>query len=94
MMSNAVTLSFNKSLTNLAGYDYGKQIYEDQIKGKIDINSEFTIEFPATIKGVASSFVQGLFKDIVDDIGLSTTEKRLVIVAENNLDDSIRRKLM
>ena len=92
-MENAVTLSFSKSLTNLAGYDYGKQVYKEQIEGKIDINYEFTIEFPSTIKGVACSFVQGLFKDIVDKIGLSATENRLVIVSENNLSDSIRRKL-
>lgn len=93
-MSNEVMLSFNKSLTNLAGYDYGKQVYDNQIAGKIDIDKEFTIGFPPAIKGVASSFVQGLFKDIVDKIGLSATEKRLKIVAENNLSDSIRKKLM
>lgn len=93
-MDNAVKLSFSKSLTNLAGYDYGKQVYEEQIAGKIDINTDFTLEFPSSIKGVASSFVQGLFRDIVEKIGLNATERRLKIVSSNNLDDSIRRKLM
>ena len=93
-MDNTVKLLFKKDLTNLAGYDYGKQIYEEQIAGKIDINSDFTLEFPPSIKGIASSFVQGLFKDIVDKIGLSATEKRLIIISDNNKKERIRKKLM
>lgn len=93
-MNNTVTLSFNKSLTNLAGYDYGKQVYEEQVAGNIDLESEFTIEFPPGIKGVAASFVQGLFKDIVDKIGLSATETRMIILSDNNLEDCIKKKLL
>ena len=93
-MSNVVILSFSKSLTNLAGYDYGKQVYDEQIAGKLNVDTDFTIEFPSSIKGIASSFVQGLFKDIVDRIGLNATEKRMNIVSDNDLEDVIRKKLV
>jgi len=80
---NKISLEFDKTLTNLAGYDYGKAIYDEQVKGKIDIDKEFGIEFPSQIRGVASSFVQGFFEDIVDNIGLIETEKNVHIISEN-----------
>lgn len=61
VMNNSVNLKFNNTLTNLAGYDYGCEIYRTQVKGKININEIFTIQFPSQITGVASSFVQGFF---------------------------------
>lgn len=76
---NSVKLNFDEELINLAGYDFGKNTYETQIKGKINLQSNFEIEFPDEIKGVASSFVQGLFGDIINQIGLLNTEKRVMI---------------
>lgn len=80
---NKVKLYFEKALTNLAGYEFGIEVYEEQVKGKIDINREFIIEFPEQIKVVASSFVQGFFEEIVNSIGLLATEERTVIVSNN-----------
>lgn len=81
---NKVILYFEKTLTNLAGYEFGIEIYEEQVKGKIDTNKEFFIEFPKQIKVVASSFVQGFFEEIVNEIGLLATEERAIIVSEND----------
>ena len=81
-MNNSIELVFDNTLTNLAGYDYGVSIYNSQVKGKIDLNTEFFIVFPKQIRGVASSFVQGFFENIVDDIGLLQTEKNTRIVSE------------
>ncbi|MBE5854145.1 MAG: hypothetical protein E7297_02165 [Lachnospiraceae bacterium] len=80
---NKVELVFDKKLTNLAGYDYGVSIYNEQVKGKIDLNETFEIVFPAQIKGIASSFVQGFFEEIVVNIGLIETGKRARIISEN-----------
>jgi hypothetical protein len=77
-----VELAFDNTLTNLAGYDYGISIYNNQVDGKLDLNTSFEIVFPTQIRGVASSFVQGFFEKIVDTIGLLQTEKNAVIISD------------
>ena len=91
---NKVNLVFDKTLSNLAGYDYGREIYEEQVRGKIDLYQEFTIEFPEQIRGVASSFVQGFFANIVETIGLLATEERTNIISGNSrVRNNILKKL-
>ncbi|WP_302810510.1 MULTISPECIES: STAS-like domain-containing protein [Eubacterium] len=91
---NRVTLKFNNTLTNLAGAEFGKEIYEEQVKGKLDLNKKFEIQFPDQVKIVASSFVNSFFADIVREIGLKGLEDRLVIISNNSkLHDSIIKKL-
>lgn len=93
-IENKVNLSFNGSLSNLAGYDYGVATYKDQAENKLDISRDFMIVFPDHIEGVASSFVQGFFSVIVGEIGLLSTENRLIIKAKNKeLENSIKKKL-
>ena len=81
-MNNQVELVFDKTLTSLAGYDYGRNVYEQQVKGRIDLTKPFRLCFPGQIKGVASSFVQGFFEEIVIAIGLLNTEKNTAIVSD------------
>ena len=81
-MNNRVELIFDNTLTNLVGYEYGKKVYEQQVQGKIDLAKEFQLVFPKQIKGMASSFVQGFFEQIVTTIGLLKTEKHTVIISE------------
>ena len=91
---NKVKLSFDKDMSNLAGFDFGKSVYNNQVKNKIDITKKFFLEFPPEITGVASSFVQGLFDEIVNEIGLLTTEERAIIVSENKrIEDTLIKKL-
>ena len=93
-MENIVRLSFKKTSTNLAGYDYGIEVYEEQVRGKIDVQAPFIIEFPQEIKGIASSFVQGFFADIVGEIGLIATEERATVKAgSERLEKSVISKL-
>ena len=92
--NNMVTLTFEKSLTYLAGFDFGEKIYKDQLADKIDFKKNFTIIFPDQIKGVASSFVQGLFKEVIDEEGLWETEKKISIKSSSDeLSEAIRKKL-
>ena len=91
---NKVNLVFDKTLSKLAGYVYGRKIYEEQVRGKIDLYQEFTIEFPEQIRGVASSFVQGFFANIVETIGLLATEERTNIISGNSrVRNNILKKL-
>ena len=38
-MEQTIQLEFNMTITRLAGYDYGKSVYEDQIRDKINYTS-------------------------------------------------------
>lgn len=90
-MNNRVELVFEKTLTSLAGYPFGEEIYKEQVEGKIDLNQPFEFVFPPQIKGVASSFVQGFFEVIVSQIGLLDTEKRAHIISAH---ESFAEKFM
>lgn len=82
-MSNSVSLVFNKTITKLAGFPYGESIYETQIKDKVDLFQPCKIVFPSNIERVASSFVQGLFSEIVKAIGYQGVEDNIEIETAN-----------
>lgn len=93
-MKNKVTLNIDKDIVSLAGYDFGKSIYCSQVKENININENFSIEIPSNVKFVASSFVQGFFSDIINEIGLLAAEERIHIISENTqLSKSFMNKL-
>ena len=89
---NKINLSFDKKLTNLAGYDFGVRVFEEQVKNKLNFNAKFELVFPDEIRMIASSFVQGFSADIVQQIGLKATEENLV-VSNEKLRNSIIKKL-
>ena len=64
-MENKVELKFDKTVTRLAGNPYGRLVYEEQVKGKVDFGKTVYITFPDEIIYIASSFVQGFFDEIV-----------------------------
>ena len=82
-MSNSVSLVFNKTITKLAGFPYGESVYETQIKDKVDLFQPCKIVFPSNIERVASSFVQGLFSEIVQAIGYQGVENNIEIETAN-----------
>lgn len=80
-----VKLVFNKLLTSLAGNQYGVSEFDKQIKN-VDYNSEYTIVFPEQIKYIATSFIQGFFKEFVETIGIAGIEQKITIESSiNNL---------
>jgi hypothetical protein len=94
-MENKVILKFKEDIIALAGFEYGEQTFEQQIKGKIDYDKDFYIEFPDNIRIVASSFVQGLFFNIVKEIGFASTDERVRIISKNErLCKKIKEKLI
>ena len=82
-MSNSVSLVFNKTITKLAGFPYGESVYETQIKDKVDLFQPCKIVFPSNIERVASSFVQGLFSEILKAIGYQGVENNIEIETAN-----------
>lgn len=94
MVDNKVNLNFPGDISYLAGYDFGSSTYHNQLENQIDPSREFTLIFPSQIRGVASSFVQGLFENIVVKIGLIPTEERLHVSSSvNDLEEKIKEKL-
>lgn len=87
-------LKFDKTVSRLAGYLYGKEIYEQQVKNQIDLSKKTYIEFPEEIVRIASSFVQGFFEDIIAQIGVDSIGDKVVIVASPEIKKSIMGNLL
>ena len=86
----------DKTLTKLAGNPFGRELFQEQVKGKIDLSKKFVIEIPDRIDYLATSFVQGFFGEIYKQIGSDGIEKNLEIVAPSikNVKQSIMDKLI
>lgn len=80
-MENNIVLEFNKMITKLAGNPFGKLVFQQQVEGKINYDSDITITFPERIDAIASSFIQGFFEDFVKNIGISGIEDRVTIIS-------------
>ena len=78
-MNKIIELECDKTITMLAGFNSGKIMYENQVKGKVNFNDKITIVFPEHINNVASSFVQGFFDEFMDKIGIVGIEKNISI---------------
>lgn len=89
-----IKLIFPENIKRLAHNPYGRQIYESQVKNKINLNKINTIEFPPGITRASSSFVQGFFTDLVKQIGYEGVRKFIRIKTNNNsLKKSIEENL-
>lgn len=86
----------DKTLTKLAGNPFGRELFQEQVKDRVDLNKKFVIEIPEQIDYLATSFVQGFFGEIYKQIGRDGIEKNLDISAPSipNAKKSIIDKLM
>lgn len=89
-MNKNILLKFDEDITRLAGYPYGKSVYEKQVKDNIDFDEVSVITFPPQIVAIASSFVQGFFEEIVTKVGILGIGDRVIIqTGSENLTKSI-----
>lgn len=90
-----IKLKFEKSVTRLAGFPFGKATYKNQVKNFIKLDGTTTeIVFPTQIEKVASSFVQGFFEELINSIGYDEIEKMFVIKASSEkLEKNIRENI-
>jgi len=94
-MEKTICLQFNATVTRLAGYDYGRKVYETQVKDFIDYTGTTYLEFPNQIVKVASSFVQGLFSEIVKCVGIDAIGEKVIIrAATPQIEASIMGNLL
>lgn len=95
MSENHIKLKFDPTVSRLAGFPFGEEVYKKQVCGQVDFSKQVVIEFPQQIIKVASSFVQGFFKGIVEQVGMEAVGKEVQIVTANPaLIDSILDNLI
>lgn len=82
MMEQVIKLVIkDQTITKLAGYVLGRDLFQKQVEGKVDLNKAFTIEFPSQIDFLASSFIQGFFGEINRAIGIDGVQKNMDIIS-------------
>ena len=79
---NIINLQFDSTVTRLAGNPYGRKVYDEQVKDKINFEFENQIIFPKQIINIASSFVQGFFEEIISNVGILGVGKQIIIIAD------------
>ena len=81
---NTIQLQFSNATVALAGNPYGKKVFEEQVRPKIDsLDDDTTIVLPSQIEFVTSSFIQGFFDTWLHHYGVENTKKHVKIDAAN-----------
>lgn len=80
-MTNEFVLDFDKALTKLSGFKLGKDMFDEQIGQNIDYQKNITIVIPDRVDLIGSSFIQGFFETIVNQIGISGIEQKIKVVS-------------
>lgn len=88
MKKNEITLSFDKMITNLAGNRFGYDIYKEQVKNRIKKGEENIIVFPINIEDIASSFIEGMYKELGEEYGKLTALEIMILHADNSEADN------
>lgn len=84
---NRIVLEFDPDLNCVAGTEYGQEVYNSQVKGKLNFNEKAVIEFPERIKTASSSFVGGFLGALIDDIGKEKYEENVCFSGYNTLTE-------
>lgn len=73
-----IMLNFPKSMTDLTGNRFGRNIFETQVRPKMDSKKKKVIvELPTAINDVGTSFIQGMYAYLSEEYG---NEKALSIM--------------
>lgn len=90
-MDNIIELKFDNTISGLAGNEFGYEEYKKQIKDKFKYDSMNIIIYPVTIRKVAISFTQGMFREILEKIDKNEIEKYVTI---NSSSEELTKKIM
>lgn len=76
----SLCLDTPSGISILAGYEYGKQLWESQ-GTLLNINDYFTIHLSNEIESMSSSFIDGFFEKPIETIGVENLINRLHIIS-------------
>ena len=82
-MNNIIELTFDKTITNLAGNRYGNEVFVKQIEDNIDNTRLNVVIFPKQIEDIASSFIEGIYKNIGEKYGKTKAIEIMVLEARD-----------
>ena len=74
-----IVLQFNESITDLAGNRMGNWVYREQIASKLNGSDTVTVMIPERIDSVASSFVEGVYKELGERYGRQKAEQMMIL---------------
>ena len=82
-MNNRIILQFEKTMTNLAGDRMGNKVYKEKVAPELDENSTNVVVFPSVIEDIASSFIEGMYKELGEKYGKGAARQIMILEAEN-----------
>lgn len=80
---NKIELKFDKTITRLAGNEFGYNTYKEQVEKNVDWNNLNEIIFPKEIDRIAISFIQGFARDILKKIDKNNIEEIFIFNTSN-----------
>ena len=78
-----IKLVFDKMITSLAGNRFGRETFKEQVKEKLDLAGQNFISIPTEIEDIASSFIQGFYSEISEQVGREKALFNMVLKSEN-----------
>lgn len=82
----SLCLDTPSGISILAGYEYGKQLWETQ-GTSLNINDYFTIHLSSEIESMSSSFIDGFFAKAIGAIGVENLIQRLHVISHDDYLD-------
>lgn len=86
-----IEIKIDKKINALIGYDFGYDVYLNQVKGKLKKNEENIIEFPNEIEKIAISFIQGFESGMIEEVGYEIYLKNILIIGSNKLVERFKK---
>ena len=86
-----VTIRIADKVQQYSTFENGMTVYK-AVRRELDQGNQVALSFNS-IMGVPSSFVNGLFSKLIDEVGVLNTKKNIKIVDSTSLiNDMIKRK--
>lgn len=82
---NVITLTFEKTLSSIAGYELGEEIYNTQVKALYKPGEENIIVFPNQIERIAISFIQGFIAGLIDKVGYTNMLNEVKVQGQDSV---------
>lgn len=93
-MINSMRVEVDPRISILAGYEYGREIWNTQCSlDDVNINENYYLVLPAQIEGMASNFVNGFFQEIIEKIGAEKAAERLCI-NNKELEEDVKASIL
>ncbi|MGL6185637.1 MAG: hypothetical protein ACRC1T_09695 [Clostridium chrysemydis] len=82
---NRIELKFNDDTCVLCGVINGREIYNKQIKDKIDANKKNVIVISENIKAISISFIRGMTDEIFKEYGYFRGRNMIQFIASDKI---------